>query len=180
MDAVANVVTAAFLYSNGMRRDTELLLLFVSDPQRTLRVRLDSTRLRNLNPDERSTAALVKNAIQRYWGVVAHNELEGIPLDPETETSPGIFVAREEAPRLLTEYASRPGTVWFTEGGGEFPPGLSRGPLRAILSDPYEFSEEERTLLEAAGPRRISLGPLPLHTAQCLAIVHNRLDTEKP
>ncbi len=178
MDAVANVVTSTFLYSNNMRRDTTLTLLLVSDPERALRVRLEGTGLRYLNPDERSTAALLKNAIQRFWGNRAAAEREGETPVETAETSPGIWVARSRALEDLSAFAREPGTLWLHERGTPFPEVVGGSTARAILSDPYEFTPPEQELLEGIGLPKVSLGPLALHTAQCVTIIHNRLDRQ--
>ncbi len=180
MDAIANSVTAAFLYSNHMRRDTDLTLLLVSDPTRPLRVRLDGGGLRSLNPDERSTAALLKNAIQRYWGARAAAEREGETPASEIETSPGIFVSSVDPLHELEQFAQTPGAFWLVEDGGPFPSVAEDGIARVILSDPYDLTPEETSILTSAGTPRVSLGPLPLHSAHCITIVHNRLDWTKP
>jgi tRNA (pseudouridine54-N1)-methyltransferase len=176
MDAVANCITSAFLISNGMRRDTEVILLLLSDPTRVLRVRLDSLRLKYLNPDERSTAALLKNAINRYWG---SPERRDTPMEPsrELETTPGIFVRGGDLVRDLTEFAGGHDAIWLTESGGDFGPNPGPEGISAILSDPYEPSEEEKALLRSLSLRQVSLGPVSLHTSHCITIVHHRLDS---
>ena len=179
MDAIANSVTAAFLYSNHMRRDTRLSLLMVSDPNRPIRVSMDGSSLRNLNPDERSTAALVKNAIQRYWGARAAAEREGETPAAEIETSPGILVSSVDPVKELLSFAQTPGALWLTEEGGPFPTGATGEAVRVVLSDPYDLTPEEAAVLSGAGIQRVSLGPLPLHSAQCITIVHNMLDRQK-
>lgn len=167
MDAVAGVVTATFLLSNGMRRDTELTLLFLADPTRVLAVRMDGRKLKYLNPDERSTAALVKNSLVKYWA----------RPEAETETSPGIVVALTDLARELRRFTSFPSPVWLVEDGGEWVP-AEEGAVSVVLSDPHEPSPAERTLLAEHFPRRVSLGPRSLHSSHCIALVHNLLDRE--
>src|SRR5579862_5532022 len=75
VDEIARAVSTAFTVSNDLRRDTELTVLFVQPglpgPRR---IRLVGSRLRFLNPDERSTAALLKNALVRVAGTGAEVE----------------------------------------------------------------------------------------------------------
>jgi len=60
VDEVARSVSTVFTLSNDLRRDTELTILFVHPaPPGPRRMRWTGARLRHLNPDERSTAALV-------------------------------------------------------------------------------------------------------------------------
>ncbi|MCI4354125.1 MAG: tRNA (pseudouridine(54)-N(1))-methyltransferase TrmY, partial [Thermoplasmata archaeon] len=66
MDELARSVSTGFLLSNDLRRDTEMTIVLSSDrPPGPRRLRLIGERLRHLNPDERSTAALLKNALVR-------------------------------------------------------------------------------------------------------------------
>lgn len=83
MDEVARAVSTAFTLSNDLRRDTELTVLFVADPPpKARRIVLTGARLRFLNPDERSTAALLKNALVR-----------SVDFPRPFESSPGLTVA---------------------------------------------------------------------------------------
>ncbi|HEV2166248.1 MAG TPA: tRNA (pseudouridine(54)-N(1))-methyltransferase TrmY, partial [Thermoplasmata archaeon] len=82
MDEIARCVSTAFTVSNALRQDAEMTILFVAEPPPKARqIEVVGNRLRYLNPDERSTAALLKNALVR-----------SIPLDRMVEASPGIRV----------------------------------------------------------------------------------------
>ncbi len=89
MDEIARAVSTAFTLSNDLRRDTEVSVAFVAEPPpATRRIDLDGARLRYLNPDERSTAALLKNALTRAANYpTAFESSPGLrvgPADPET------------------------------------------------------------------------------------------------
>lgn len=169
MDAVAGVVTSAFLLSNGIRRDTEVDLLLLADPRRVLRVRLDGAGLKFLNPDERSTAALLKNALAKFWA----------RPDSQAEVGPGIEVTLTDRDRELRAFASLPGACWLVEDGNASLP-RGDGGTTVILSDPYEPSPEERSFLKSLGLPKVSLGPHSLHAAHCVVLVHNQLDRAAP
>ena len=86
MDEIARAVSTAFTLSNDLRRDVEVTVLFVAEPPpRARRIDLVGARLRYLNPDERSTAALLKNALGRSANHPG-----------EFESSPGLSVAPVE------------------------------------------------------------------------------------
>jgi tRNA (pseudouridine54-N1)-methyltransferase len=173
MDEVAAVVTATFLVSNGIRRDTELTLLISSDPSRARVLRLTGSRLRFLNPDERSTAALLKNALVRSW--TRPQEM--------METTPGIVVGPSRPLEDLREFLSAPGAWWVTEEGGPFAEAVAAipaGDLRVALSDPYDPIEAEREVLRGSGARQVSLGPISLRSSHCIVLLHNRFDLLAP
>ncbi len=167
MDEIARAVSTAFTLSNDLRRDTEVMVLFVAEPPpRSRRVTLVGSRLRFLNPDERSTAALLKNALTRSR-----------EFPREFESSPGLTVAPTDPQAELATYLARPGAVWLTETGGRIeqwePPG---GEIAAVVSDPYDPSPEERDQLERSGVPRLSVGPRSLRTSQVVDLVHAYLD----
>jgi tRNA (pseudouridine54-N1)-methyltransferase len=169
MDEVARCVSTAFTVSNGCRTDTELTILFVAEPPpKSRRIRVDGARLRFLNPDERSTAALLKNAL-----------LRSIIEDHDVETSPGMVVGPVDPVVALQEFLGQPGAFWLTEDGTPLrdhrdPSG--EGGFAAVVSDPTDPTEEERTRLAASGIARVSVGPRSLRSSQVIDVVQNEFD----
>ena len=167
MDEVARVTSTAFTISNGLRRDTELTILFVTEPPpRARRIRLLGTGLRYLNPDERSTAALLKNALVR-----------SSTLDKDIEASPGLVVGPIDPLAALAEFVREPGSLWLDEAGIPYAPSaLSTPGVGAVLSDPDDPTPEEQDVLRREGVPSVSLGPVSLRTSQCVDVLHNRWD----
>jgi tRNA (pseudouridine54-N1)-methyltransferase len=167
MDEVARAVSTAFTVSNDLRRDTELSILFVAEPPpRARRIDLVGVRLRHLNPDERSTAALLKNALVR-----------SAEFPRELESSPGLRVGPVDPEAALREFLARPGAVWLTEsgvpiGGQPIPP----GEFGAVVSDPFDPTDAETALLRGAGVPALSVGPRSLRTSQVIDVVQRELD----
>ncbi|MGI0071928.1 MAG: hypothetical protein ACRECT_07710 [Thermoplasmata archaeon] len=170
MDEVARAVSTAFTTSNDLRRDTELTVLFVAEPPPAARkIELVGARLRYLNPDERSTAALLKNALVR-----SSNFLR------ELESSPGLRVAPADPAAELDRFLARPGTVWMTESGSPLAAyRLPGGDFGAVVSDPYDPSDLETEALRASGVPQLSVGPRSLRTSQVIDLVHNALDVRE-
>jgi tRNA (pseudouridine54-N1)-methyltransferase len=167
MDEVARATSTAFTVSNGLRRDTELTILFVSEPPpRARRIRLLGSGLRYLNPDERSTAALLKNALVRSR-----------TLAREMEASPGLVVGPVDPIVVLEEFAREPGTIWLTESGRWYEEALPASPdVGAVLSDPDDPTTGELDVLRKLGVPPVSLGPVSLRASQCIDVLHNRWD----
>jgi tRNA (pseudouridine54-N1)-methyltransferase len=166
MDEIARAVSTAFTLSNDLRRDTEVTVLFVAEPPpRARRIDLVGARLRYLNPDERSTAALLKNALTR-----------AVAFPRAFESSPGLTVAPVDPEVELRAFLGRPGAVWLTEAGtpiSEWDPGNE---VAALISDPYDPTPAEAELLAASGVPRLSVGPRSLRTSQVVDLVHSALD----
>ena len=167
MDEVARTVSTAFTLSNDLRRDTEVTILFSAEPPPAARkVELFGARLRYLNPDERSTAALLKNALVRSAN-----------FPRELESSPGLRVSAADPSEELRAFLARPGTVWLTEDGSPLREhAFPDGDFGAVLSDPYEPTETETALLRASGVPRRSVGPRSLRSSQVVDLVQNSLD----
>jgi tRNA (pseudouridine54-N1)-methyltransferase len=167
MDEVARAVSTAFTLSNDLRRDTEMTILFAgATAEAARRIDLVGARLRYLNPDERSTAALLKNALARA-AVYPH----------DFESSPGLRVGPCLPLETLAEFLQRPGAIWLSEGGAPInswdgPP----GEIAAVVSDPYDPTPEEIDRLTVSRVPRLSVGPLVLRTSQVIDAVHRELD----
>ena len=167
MDEVARAVSTAFTLSNDLRRDTEMTVLFVSEPPpRSRRIRITGARLRFLHPDERSTAALLKNALVR-----------SIPLEQDVEASPGLVVGPTDPVEEIRRFAALPGAFRLAEDGrpvDEAP--FPDGGFAALLSDPTDPTGPEADLLRSLGLGSYSLGPRSLRTSQCIDLLHHEAD----
>ena len=167
MDEVARAVSTAFTLSNDLRRDTEVTILFVAEPPpRSRRITLIGARLRYLNPDERSTAALLKNALTRSK-----------EFPREFESSPGLTVAPVDPAAELESYLHRPGAVWLVEDGSPISSWSPTGSeVAAVVSDPYDPTPDEQARLAGSGVPRLSVGPRSLRTSQVVDLLHAYLD----
>ncbi|MCI4346810.1 MAG: hypothetical protein L3K07_08705 [Thermoplasmata archaeon] len=171
MDEVARVVSTALTLSNELRRDTTVTILFHpkgEGPGR--RILVEGARVRYLNPDERSTAALLKNALVR-----------SVLAEGPVESSPGLTVARADPRVELEAFVQRPGAVWLTEEGAPLRAQEPLSELSAVLSDPVDPTPLERQLLERSGIPRLSVGPRSLRSSQVVDLLWNELDLrERP
>lgn len=161
MDVLCRGVGAAFFLSHDFRRDVEVTLLL----QGRVQIRLVGEVLRQLNPDERSTAALFKRALEN-------------PGEDEVETTPGIYVRTGDLPSVLDRlYQVGAHPIVLHEEGKPFDPAALPTSAAFFLSDHLPFSaEDEQALAELP---RLSLGRRSLHTSQCVTIVHYLLDREE-
>ncbi|MGB2983243.1 MAG: tRNA (pseudouridine(54)-N(1))-methyltransferase TrmY [Candidatus Bipolaricaulia bacterium] len=158
LDVLCRAIGASLFVSHGIRSDVEAILLL----QNTAQIRIAGDRVKRLNPDERSTAALIKRALDAL-------------SDEEVQSTPGIFVSRRSLPETLDRlHQLEANPVVLHEGGTpvdafSFP----RNPA-FVLSDHVDFTEEEDRELGAFP--HVSLGEKPLHTSQCITIMHYLLD----
>jgi len=163
MDLLARSVTAALLCSHDIREDVRVALVLGD----TYTVRFDGSALRGLHPDERSTAALVRTALEEREAAVGQ-----IPV----EVSPGLSLARVGLSDTLAETA---GPVYQLHEDGT--PVTDLDPPAdptLVLSDHRSFRDDEVATLGNADARRVSLGPEVLHADQAITVAHNWLDTD--
>lgn len=158
LDILARCVTSALCLSHGMRTDTDVHLVL----QDQVVVRFEGGHVKRLNPDERSTGALVKHALKALE--------EG-----RERSTPGVTVAR----RALNDVLRALGESGFAihvldEGGQDIRQAGFGDPAAFVLSDHQDFSSTEEDVL--AGYARLSLGPRVLQADHCVSIVHNELD----
>ncbi|MFB6080925.1 MAG: tRNA (pseudouridine(54)-N(1))-methyltransferase TrmY [Haloferacaceae archaeon] len=164
LDVLCRCVTAALLLSHGVREDVRVHLVLADE----FTVRFDGSAVRRLNPDERSTAALVRTALDRRDEAVGR-----VPAEP----SPGVELYRVGLAATLDDLASETTVVHLHEEGSPVvdldPPA---DPL-FVLSDHRDFTAAERDLLAEAADARVRLGPRRLHADQAVTVAHNYLDT---
>ena len=164
LDILIRCVNSAFFLSHNIRRDTELFMLLQGgdDPPKT--IRLSGQELRYLNPDERSTSSLIRNALIKKLG------------EDEVRSSPGIYVSRMSFADVI-ETLSEKGKIIYLKEDGIDVRGLNMpaDPI-FVISDNKDLTDEEETILMKHSPEKISLGPHSLHGDHCIIIVHNEMD----
>ncbi|MDK2974785.1 MAG: tRNA (pseudouridine54-N1)-methyltransferase [Methanofollis sp.] len=157
MDELCRCVAASLCLSHGMRRDAGCLLILLGGPKAPKTIRFSGESIRNLSPDERNIAGLIKKALALPCGTVFR------------ESSPGVEVRRGG----LAEVLAACGCAVLDEGGND----IRRAgtlPETFLLSDHRHFSEEEQELMQ--GLPAYSLGPCVLHADMAITVLHNELD----
>ncbi len=158
LDILARCVTASFCLSHGLRQDVEVHLVLRDQ----VTIKFEGAQLKRLNPDERSTGALIQHAL--------HALQEG-----RERSTPGVSVARGGLQDVLNELSKRHIPCYvLDERGQDLRSAELNEPLAFVLSDHRNFTPEEEALLKELP--KLSLGPLVLHADHCIPIVHNELD----
>jgi len=161
LDVLCRAVGASLFISHGVRRDVETRLVL----RDCVRIRIDGATVRRLNPDERSTAALLRRAL----AALAAGE-------GEIESTPGLFVSRGTLEQTIDELIDAGASPIVLDEGG-----LSVDSFRFpsdpafLLSDHLDFSDREEALLNRFP--HVSFGPTPLHTSQAITLAHHVMDS---
>ena len=129
-------------------------------------IQLRGETLHHLNPDERTTAALLKKALAQ-------------PAAAEWAMSTsGIFVRTGGLAEVLA-YLKDAKLIYLREDGADIS-GLDTGSLSDeaafILGDHTGMTPEEEALIEQAGSRVVSLGSTSLHADHCIVLINWFLD----
>ncbi|MFB6192483.1 MAG: tRNA (pseudouridine(54)-N(1))-methyltransferase TrmY [Haloarculaceae archaeon] len=165
VDVLARCVGSAFLLSHAIREDVRLWIAVRDE----LTVRFDGAELRNLAPDERSTAARIRDAIAAREEAIGHQP---------ARVSPGVETYRRGFEATLRALADGATTVALHEDGEPVvevtPP---EDPL-FVLSDHREFTDREASALASVADRRVRLGPETIHADGAITVAHNWLDTD--
>ena len=163
LDVLCRCVTSGLLTSHGVREDAAVSLVLRDE----YTVRFEGREVRRLNPDERSTAARIRDALAAKDGAIGAME---------ADASPGVSVGRRGLAATLDRLD---GTVIELHEDGE--PVVDVDPPADpvfVLSDHREFTAAEADLLADRADARVSLGPERLHADQAITVAHNWLDTE--
>lgn len=159
LDAVSRTVGASLLTSHGIRNDTRVHVV-VRD---SVTIEIDGDSVRHLHPDERSTAALLRSAIE-----ASEDAVGAMPVTPH----PGIAVRKAGLSATIDRLGGP--LIQLHEDGRSILEGVPARPV-FVLSDHREFTEgDARALVDA---ETVSLGPTAMHAAHAVSVVHHFLDT---
>ncbi len=166
LDILCRCINASFVLSHGIRKDVSVyLVLLGGENPKTIWLKGDA--LKHLNPDERTTAALLKKAL----AVEASTEW--------ARSTPGIFVRVGGLAELLAELKEKK-LVYLREDGRDiraFSDGTPKGDLAFLLGDHTGMTAEEESMILQAGATVVSVGPTSLHADHCIVIANWALDT---
>ncbi len=165
LDILVRCVNSAFFLSHDLRKDVEIYLVLEGGDDAPKTVIFKGAELRYLNPDERSTASLIRNAL-----------LKKVTPGEEIRSSPGVYNTRMSFADVLEKLSKVGSFVYLKEDGVdcrdyEFP----ENPI-FVLGDNQDPTAEEEEILQSYSPDKICIGPYSLHADHCMIIVQNEVD----
>ncbi len=163
LDVLLRCINSTFFLSHDIRRDAEITLILQGAPNPPKSIRLVGSELKYLNPDERSTAALVRNALIQK-------------VEFEERSSPGIYISNRKYGDVLTGIPEGEQIVYLKEDGHDVRDFDFKEDVTFVLGDDQDLTAEEEEALLEYDPQVISLGPRSYHADHCITIVNNELD----
>lgn len=166
MDILCRCTSAALFLSHDMRRDVQVHLLLLGEPNPQKIVRFDGENLRYLSPDERSSGSLIKKALEKEVG------------DMEVKSTPGVWVRHGGLGTLLDEFVEKGRKIVYLHEDGEDIRNVvsSLDDAVFIMGDHNGVTEEEEKLIMDADATVVNVGPLSLHSEHCVTLINNELD----
>jgi tRNA (pseudouridine54-N1)-methyltransferase len=165
LDILCRCINAAFVLSHGIRHDVRVLLILCGGEQpKTICLRGED--LRHLNPDERTTAALLKKALAIAAGTAW------------SRSTSGIFVRTGGLAEVLSDLKGKR-IVYLREDGGNISGNVGNDSeyVTFILGDHMGMTPEEEELILKAGAIVVSIGSISLHADHCIVIMNWLCDT---
>ncbi len=165
LDVLVRCVSSAFFLSHDIRKDVEVHLVLQGGEDAPKTVRFSGEHIRYLNPDERSTASLIRNAL-----------LKKIPEGEELRSSPGVYISRKSFSEVLESLKDKGEFVYLKEDGKEIRETVLPENVIFVLGDDKDLTEEEEAALLSHSPSCVCLGPRSLHANHCITLVLNEID----
>lgn len=163
LDVLLRCINSAFFLSHDIRKDVEVFLVLLGPPSPPKTVRFVGSELKYLNPDERSTGALVRNALmQKVVG--------------EERSSPGIYISNRSYKDVFSILSKESKVVYLKEDGTDIREAALPGDVTFVLGDDQDLRPEEEEALMTYQPDRVRIGPISYHADHCITIVNNELD----
>ena len=156
LDVLVRCVTASLWKSHGIRRNTDVWLLLKGPPNAPITVHFSGQKIRYLNPDERSTAALIRNGLIKYKN-----------NNKAMETSPGITMERIDLSDILERL---PNPILLNENGTD----ELNSAKTFILGDDKDPTDDEMKTLQNLP--QACLGKESLLSSACITLIHHCLD----
>ena len=156
LDVLVRCVTASLWKSHGIRRNTDVWLLLKGPPNAPITVHFSGQKIRYLNPDERSTAALIRNGLIKYKN-----------NNKAMETSPGITMERIDLSDILERL---PNPILLNENGTD----ELCSAKTFILGDDKDPTDDEMKTLQNLP--QACLGKESLLSSACITLIHHCLD----
>ncbi len=160
MDIVARCINSSFFLSDDIRKNVVLYLILEGGRYPVL-VMMKGSDIRNLNPDERTTGALIRHALLKT------------PGDDWKEVLPGISTKKGNFNVLFTELDLDDFSVLDVEGE---PVEGGTEKRHFLLGDHKGFTDEIWSFLDEKGVKKLSLGPLEYHTDHCILHINMLMD----
>ncbi len=177
LDLVCRCIANSIYVSNHVREDTNIHVCLNGGPSELSPkiISFYGSSLRGLEPDERSIALIIKNALKQGASLKLGEELEVIG---EVR---GIKVSKKAFETLIKEKSEENSRIFYLDEKGEDIRKINFKQVKEknsvfILGDYIGLPRNTEKLLKRLGAEKLKLGPVMLFASHCIILVHNELD----
>ncbi len=165
MDILCRCVSQSLLISHGIRKDSEIYLMLLGEPEPSKVVRIVGSEVKNLAPDERNAAGLIRKALSMIVG------------SEWKRSSPGIYVVKKDLGSLLNELSKKYEIVYLREDGKDIRKVIKKlkDPL-FVLGDHLGLKKADEEIVLEYTNLIVNVSSLSLQADQCITIVNYELD----
>jgi tRNA (pseudouridine54-N1)-methyltransferase len=167
MDLVCRTVSNTLWISNDLRRDTIVHVSMNGPSSPPKIVSFYGESLKNMEPDEKTIASAIRDALK--IGLK-------LQLNEEKEISPGIKISKKSFEALIKEKSKSSQMVYLHEKGEDIRKFEFKENVTFVLGDYIGVNRITGKFLDRLGAEKINLGPVTLFASHCPIIVHNELD----
>jgi tRNA (pseudouridine54-N1)-methyltransferase len=170
VEYLADIVRHAIFVSKGHRENTKVSLVLEKSQDYSRVVELDGAILGSL-PDlhERSLLQVIRDAL-RVAASLGKNE--------SIQDGRGIRVSAVSFEQLVKSRAEEQVVYVLDTGGSDIRSEQFPEDVVFVMTDHTPMPKNTYKSMARQGVRKLSLGPLMLHAAQCVTIIHNELDRQ--
>ncbi len=163
LDIIARSVNSALWLSHSLRRDVMFHTILFGEPNPPIYIKIDSDKVRKVQPDERNITIFLKKAIERF------------DEEKVTQTTPGIFSSRKTFDKMIDDNKDCDFYILCEDGEDISKVDISENAFFA-LGDKEDLDEDEIGILEKYGAKKISLGKTPYLTSHCIGFLNIYMD----
>ena len=165
MDIVCRCIAQALFISHGIRRDVEVYVLLLGEPNPPKALKVVGSEVRYMAPDERNIGGIIRKALS-------------LKVNKEWKKStPGVYIARKNIKELLEELSREYEVIYLREDGVDIRNVACKlkNPL-FVLGDHLGLKEEDERIVLEYAKEIVSISKLSLQADQCIVIAHYELD----
>ncbi len=163
VDILCRCISSALFISHNIRRDVEVYLLLLGEPDPPKALKICGAKLRYMSPDERNIAGLLRKSLS-------------VKVDKDwKETSPGIYISRKGLDELLKEFEDF-SIYYLREDGRDIREIEFYGKCLFILGDHMGVKKEMEEKILGDVKEIIGIPTLSLQAEHCITIVNYELD----
>lgn len=168
VEYLAQIVLNALFVSKGHREDTELTLVLERSADFSRAVTLSGNRLGSITDLHE----------QGILSAIAHSlaAAEGLGKEAVTRDDKGIQVQTIGFERLVRSRTEASPCYLLDPGGTDIRESRLTPDSVFVMTDHIPMPYKAQRSLTRLGVSPLSLGPVMLHTSQCITLVHNEMD----